>query len=143
MRNGAACSATRSWPRPSSIAPRFAYEATFRRGTPAALIESLTEAKAAGNLPRARSGVLTHPDLLVVYEIGYLPISQDGAVSFFQLTNARHERARTALRSNKALVGVGRRAPRRVQGGLLARLLGATVNLPFVATENCTVRGLR
>ena len=45
-------------------------------GTLAALIESLTEAKAAGNLSR-RLRVLTHPALLVVDEIGYLPVSQD------------------------------------------------------------------
>ena len=69
-------------------------------GTLAALIESLTEAKAAGNLTR-RLRVLTHPALLVVEEIGYLPINQDGAVLFFQLINARHERASTVLTSNK------------------------------------------
>ena len=38
---------------------------------------------------------------LVVDEIGYLPINQDGAVLFFQLINARHERASTVLTSNK------------------------------------------
>ena len=48
-------------------------------GTLAALIESLTEAKAAGKLP-GRVRVLTHPALLVVDEIGYLPISQDSAL---------------------------------------------------------------
>ena len=69
-------------------------------GTLSDLIESLTEAKAAGNLQR-RLRVLTHPALLVVDEIGYLPISQDGAVLFFQLINARHERASTVLTSNK------------------------------------------
>ena len=69
-------------------------------GTLAGLIESLTEAKAAGNLSR-RLKVLTHPALLVVDEIGYLPVSQDGAVLFFQLINARHERASTVLTSNK------------------------------------------
>ena len=69
-------------------------------GTLAALIESLAEAKAAGNLSR-RLRVLTHPALLVVDEIGYLPVSQDGAVLFFQLINARHERASTVLTSNK------------------------------------------
>ena len=68
--------------------------------TAAALIDSLTEAKAAGNLSR-RLRVLTHPALLVVDEIGYLPISQDGAVLFFQLINTRHERASTVLTSNK------------------------------------------
>ena len=72
-------------------------------GTLAALIESLTEAKAAGNLTR-RLRVLTHPALLVVDEIGYLPINQDGAVLFFQLINARHEKA-------------SRRAGRRGHGG--------------------------
>ena len=69
-------------------------------GTLAGLIESLTEAKAAGNLSR-RLRVLTHPALLVVDEIGYLPVTQEGAVLFFQLINARHERASTVLTSNK------------------------------------------
>ena len=69
-------------------------------GTLAALIESLMEARAAGNLAR-RLRVLTHPALLVVDEIGYLPVSQDDAVLFFQLINARHERVSTVLTSNK------------------------------------------
>ena len=69
-------------------------------GTLAELIESLTQAKAAGNLSR-RLRVLTHPALLVVDEIGYLPVNQDGAVLFFQLINARHEKASTVLTSNK------------------------------------------
>ena len=68
--------------------------------TLASLIESLIEARQAGNLAR-RLKVLTHPALLVVDEIGYLPLSQDGAVLFFQLINARHERAATVLTSNK------------------------------------------
>ena len=38
---------------------------------------------------------------LVVDEIGYLPVSRDGAVLFFQLVNARHEQASTVLTSNK------------------------------------------
>ena len=45
--------------------------------------------------------MLTQLALLVVDEIGYLPVSQDGAVLFFQLINARHERASTVLTSNK------------------------------------------
>ena len=53
-------------------------------GTLAGLIESLAEAKATGNLSR-RLRVLTHPVLLVVDEIGYLPVTQEGAVLFFQL----------------------------------------------------------
>ena len=69
-------------------------------GTLAGLIESLEHAKASGQLAR-RLRVLTHPALLVVDEIGYLPVSRDGAVLFFQLVNARHEHASTVLTSNK------------------------------------------
>lgn len=70
--------------------------------TLAGLIESVMEARAAGEFSR-RLRVLTHPALLVVDEIGYPPISQDGAVLFFQLINARHERASTVLTSNRPL----------------------------------------
>jgi len=69
-------------------------------GTLADLVDSLAEAKTAGGLAR-RLRVLTHPALLVVDEIGYLPVSRDGAVLFFQLVNARHERGSTVLTSNK------------------------------------------
>ena len=90
-------------------------------GTLAGLVESLVEARTAGNLAR-RLKVLTHPALLVVDEIGYLPVSQDGAVLFFQLINARHERASTVLTSNRGfeewgLRGMGERARRRGHGG--------------------------
>ena len=69
-------------------------------GTLVALIESLEQARAAGQLAR-RLRVLSHPALLVVDEIGYLPVSRDGAVLFFQLINARYEHASTVLTSNK------------------------------------------
>ena len=45
--------------------------------------------------------MLTHSALLFVDEIGYLPVSRDGAVLFFQLINPRHEHASTVLTSNK------------------------------------------
>ena len=48
----------------------------------------------------SRLRVLTHPALLVVDEIGYLPVSQDGAVLFFQLISPG-TRASTVLTSNK------------------------------------------
>lgn len=37
---------------------------------------------------QARLKVLTHPALLVIDEIGYLPISRTGAMLFFQLIDA-------------------------------------------------------
>lgn len=69
-------------------------------GTLIDLITSLEEAQAAGQLSR-RLAVLTHPSMLVVDEIGYLPISHTGAVLFFQLMNRRYEAASTVFTSNK------------------------------------------
>lgn len=69
-------------------------------GTLVDLISSLEEAQAAGQL-RRRLAVLTHPALLVVDEIGYLPVTHTGAVLFFQLMNRRYEHASTVLTSNK------------------------------------------
>ncbi len=69
-------------------------------GTLADLITTLEEAQASGRL-QARLKVLTHPALLVVDEIGYLPISRTGAMLFFQLMTRRYEHASTVLTANK------------------------------------------
>ncbi len=69
-------------------------------GTLADLITSLEEAQAAGKFIH-RLKTLTYPSLLVVDEIGYLPVSQTGAMLFFQLINRRYERVSTVLTSNK------------------------------------------
>jgi DNA replication protein DnaC len=70
-------------------------------GTLADLITSLEEAHAAGKLLH-RMKTLTHPSLLVVDEIGYLPVSRTGAMHFFQLMSRRYEHASTVLTSNKS-----------------------------------------
>ena len=69
-------------------------------GTLADLITSLEEAQAAGHLGQ-RLKTLTHPALLVVDEIGYLPVTRNGAMLFFQLMARRYETASTVLTSNK------------------------------------------
>jgi DNA replication protein DnaC len=70
-------------------------------GTLGDLISSLEEAQAAGKLlPRMKT--LTHPALLVIDEIGYLPVSRTGAMLFFQLMSRRYERASSVLTSNKS-----------------------------------------
>jgi DNA replication protein DnaC len=69
-------------------------------GSLADLIASLEEAQTAGRLDR-RIKILTHPALLVVDEIGYLPITHNGAMLFFQLMSRRYEHAATVLTSNK------------------------------------------
>ncbi|TVQ41599.1 MAG: AAA family ATPase [Spirochaetaceae bacterium] len=69
--------------------------------TLADLVTNLEEAQAAGTLKR-RLAVLTHPALLVIDEIGYIPVSQTGAMLFFQLMSRRYEHASTILTSNKS-----------------------------------------
>jgi DNA replication protein DnaC len=70
-------------------------------GTLADLIASLEEAQTAGRFGQ-RLRVLTHPSLLIVDEIGYLPITRTGAMLFFQLMTRRYEHASTVLTSNKS-----------------------------------------
>jgi DNA replication protein DnaC len=69
-------------------------------GSLADLITSLEEAQTAGRLAQ-RVKTLTYPALLVVDEIGYLPITRNGAMLFFQLMSRRYEYASTVLTSNK------------------------------------------
>ena len=69
-------------------------------GTLGDLIASLEEAQMAGRLAQ-RLKTLVFPSLLIVDEIGYLPISRTGAMLFFQVISRRYEHASTVLTSNK------------------------------------------
>ena len=68
--------------------------------TLADLISSLEEAQQAGRLSH-RLRTLVFPSLMVIDEIGYLPITRIGAMFFFQLMSRRYEHASTILTSNK------------------------------------------
>ena len=68
--------------------------------TLADLLHSLEEAQAAGRLAQ-RLRTLVFPSLMIVDEIGYLPITRTGAMLFFQLMARRYEHASTILTSNK------------------------------------------
>ena len=68
--------------------------------TLADLLHSLEEAQAAGRLTH-RLRTLVFPSLMIIDEIGYLPISRTGAMLFFQLLTRRYEHASTILTSNK------------------------------------------
>jgi DNA replication protein DnaC len=70
-------------------------------GTLAEIIASLEKAEREGSLP-TRIRFLTRNALLIVDEIGYLPLSKGGANLFFQLVNARYERGAMILTSNRA-----------------------------------------
>lgn len=68
--------------------------------TLADLISSLEAAQQAGRLLQ-RLRTLVFPSLMIVDEIGYLPITRTGAMLFFQLMSRRYEHASTVLTSNK------------------------------------------
>jgi DNA replication protein DnaC len=69
--------------------------------TAAGLITSLTRALTEGRL-EDRLKVYTVPRLLIIDEIGYLPIDRAGANLFFQLISRRYERGPMILTSNQS-----------------------------------------
>lgn len=75
-------------------------------GTLGDLIASLEEAQQAGRLAQ-RMKTLVFPAVLVVDEIGYLPVSRTGAMLFFQLMARRYEHASTVLTSNQGFESWG------------------------------------
>src|SRR5512135_2176278 len=67
---------------------------------PPELVDSLAKAEREGSL-RERLRFLCRPQLLIVDEIGYLPVISGGGNLFFQLVNARYERGAMILTSNR------------------------------------------
>ena len=63
------------------------------------MAEGRQRRRAAGHLGH-RLKTLTHPAVLVVDEIGYLPVNRNDAMLFFQLMARRYETASTVLTSN-------------------------------------------
>jgi len=68
--------------------------------TLADLISSLTKAEREGNLVN-RLRYVNRAPLVIIDEVGYLPIEKNGANLFFQLVNARYEKGATILTSNR------------------------------------------
>ena len=69
--------------------------------TAADLIATLTRAAGQGRLEE-RLKLYTVPRLLLIDEIGYLPIDRAGANLFFQLISRRYERGPVILTSNQS-----------------------------------------
>lgn len=80
------------------------YRTSF--ATASGLIAILTKAHAEGRLEE-RLKLLVQPKLLIVDEIGYLPIDRLGANLFFQLVSRRYERGSILITSNQSLSGWG------------------------------------
>ena len=74
--------------------------------TLADLIASLAKAERDGSL-RERIRYLCRASLLVVDEIGYLPVVPGGGNLFFQLVNARYEKGAMILTSNRGFAEWG------------------------------------
>jgi len=74
--------------------------------TLAELIASLAKAEQEGTL-RERLRFLCRPQLLIVDEIGYLPVVAGGGNLFFQLVNTRYERGAMILTSNRGFAEWG------------------------------------
>lgn len=74
--------------------------------TLAELIAALARAEREGRL-QERIRFFCRPALLVVDEIGYLPVVPGGGNLFFQLVNARYERGAMILTSNRGFAEWG------------------------------------
>jgi DNA replication protein DnaC len=70
------------------------------------LIAQLAKAEREGTL-REKIRFLARASLLVVDEIGYLPVTPGGANLFFQLVNARYEKGAMILTSNRGFAEWG------------------------------------
>lgn len=70
--------------------------------TAAGLITSLGKALFENRLEE-RLKLLTQPKLLIIDEIGYIPIDRQGANLFFQLVSRRYEKGSLLLTSNQSL----------------------------------------
>lgn len=68
-----------------------------------AMIRSLAAADRAGKLPQKLRSFTTKSQLLVLDEVGYLPLSRAEANYLFQVVSARYERSSLILTSNKSV----------------------------------------
>lgn len=74
--------------------------------TLADVVSSLAKAEREGTL-RERIRFLCRPQLLIIDEIGYLPVIAGGGNLIFQLVNARYERGAMILTSNRGFAEWG------------------------------------
>jgi DNA replication protein DnaC len=99
--------------------------------TAAAMIATLTKALGENRLEE-KLKLYTVPRLLVIDEIGYLPIDRQGANLFFQLISRRYERGPIILTSNQSFANWGDVfGDRVIATAILDRLLhhGITVTI--------------
>lgn len=99
--------------------------------TLAELVDSLRKAEREGRL-RERVKFLSRYSLLIVDEVGYLPIGSDGGNLFFQLVNACYERCAMILTGNRGFGQWGELfGDTVVATALLDRLLHHAIVIPI------------
>jgi DNA replication protein DnaC len=99
--------------------------------TAAGLITTLGKALYENRLEE-RLKILTQPKLLIIDEIGYIPIDRQGANLFFQLVSRRYEKGSILLTSDQCLGAWGEVfGDPVIAGAILDRLLhhATTVNI--------------
>jgi len=99
--------------------------------TAAAMLATLTKALSENRLEE-KLKLYTVPRLLLIDEIGYLPIDRQGANLFFQLISRRYERGPVILTSNQSFTNWGEVfGDRVIATAILDRLLhhGITVTI--------------
>ena len=97
--------------------------------TAAVLIATLTRALAEGRLDD-KLKLYTVPRLLIVDEIGYLPIDRQGANLLFQLISRRYERGPMVLTSNQSFGSWGEVfGDRVIATAILDRILHHAITL--------------
>jgi DNA replication protein DnaC len=97
--------------------------------TAATLIATLTKAQTEGRLAE-KLKVFTTSRLLIINEIGYLPIERPGTNLFFQLISRRYERGPMILTSNQSFGAWGEVfGDRVIATAILDRLLHHAVTL--------------
>lgn len=85
------------------------------------LVDYLT---AGGETASAKIKTLLRPKLLILDELGYLPLSQDAATGLFELVSRRYERGSIILTSNKSYGEWGTLFPEvAIASAILDRLL--------------------
>ena len=100
-------------------------------GTLAEIVNSMAKAEREGTL-RERVRFLARNSLLIVDEIGYLPIGSGGGNLFFQLVNACYERSAMILTSNRSFGEWGEVfGDPVVAAALLDRLLHHAIVVPI------------
>lgn len=91
--------------------------------TLAEIVASLLKAEREGTL-QGRIRFLSRTALLIIDEVGYLPLERGGAQLFFQLINARYEKGAIILTSNRGFAEWGEIfGDRVIATALLDRLL--------------------